>query len=134
MTHVLIVEDDLDSGEVLREFLAATDPGISWARSGVAALKVLADEPSLVAALVDLSLPDMDGLDVARAARRRFPGLRLALVTGFASGLLAADQRLADRIFEKPVNPDELLAFIREALAQGPRPLQDRVEFSEPIG
>ncbi len=110
---VLVVEDDPDSGEVLLEFLRDDGLEVEWARTGVEALALVARQ-SFSVAFIDLSLPDMDGEDVAREIRRRAPQTRLALVTGFsAEGVIEKAPGLADRIFVKPADPEELIAFVR---------------------
>ena len=109
----------MDTGEVLLEFLREMGIETLWARSGTEALAFVRARPMLIiAALVDLSLPDIDGIQVARELRRQFPSVRLALVTGYPpSSIREAATLLADRIFEKPTDPDELVAFVRDAIA-----------------
>jgi DNA-binding response OmpR family regulator len=118
---ILLVEDDVDTGEILLEFLREMPAETLWARSGAEVREFLRAKPNLVAALVDLTLPDIDGIKVARELRRRFPELRLALVTGLTPASVGgAAASLGARIFEKPTDPDELVAFVRDAvLASG---------------
>ncbi|HUB05552.1 MAG TPA: response regulator [Myxococcales bacterium] len=113
--RVLIVEDDADNGEILRELFEAEGLEVAWARTGQEAIDLLGPD-RFGAALVDVSLPDLDGAAVLFALRRALPRAQLALVTGFPLATLDADlRRLADRIFEKPADPETLLAYVRAA-------------------
>ena len=117
--RILIVEDDSDGGEILRELFESEGFDVDWVRAGERAIE-LAGEEAFDAALVDLSLPDVDGTEVLLALRRTLPHAALALVTGFSPGALdEAAQRIADRIFVKPVDPEVLLAFVRDATHAG---------------
>ncbi len=119
--RLLIVEDDLDGGEILRELFTLEGFDVAWARTGAAAIE-LAKDGGFEAALVDLSLPDMEGTAVLFALRRSLPHAGLALVTGFPPATLDGEiWRTADRVFEKPIDPDVLLAFVQGAIeARGP--------------
>ncbi|MHB1843772.1 MAG: response regulator transcription factor [Deltaproteobacteria bacterium] len=119
MPRILLVEDDLDSGDILIELFREEGIDVAWARSGEEALGLLPLGRYDVA-FVDLSLPDMDGVEVARQIRSRSPATRLALVTGFsAPGVSERAPGLADRIFVKPTDPDVLIAYVRSWAAPG---------------
>ncbi len=123
IARVLLIEDDADAAEALIDFLreeACIEA--AWARSGREAMD-LARDGGFAAALIDLSLPDMDGADLAIFLRGRLPGARLAAVTG--ASRVALDSRilgLVDRVFQKPADPEALLAFARAAV-HGGRPI-----------
>ncbi|MHB8418158.1 MAG: response regulator [Myxococcales bacterium] len=116
--RLLIVEDDVDGGEILRDVFESEGFEVVWARTGEEAIG-LSSGGGFAAALVDLSLPDLDGTAVLIALRRALPGAALALVTGFAAASLEGEVRgIADRIFEKPTDPELLLDFVRQAGAR----------------
>ena len=72
MTHVLVVDDEPDIVAIVRDYLADAGYRVSTARSGEEALRLLRSiVPDLV--VLDLGLPGIDGLDVARhgPGRRR---------------------------------------------------------------
>jgi DNA-binding response OmpR family regulator len=82
---ILIVEDDPDTRALLQATLAEEGLTVATAADGQAALRWLdRQRPALL--LLDLSLPDLRGEDIARVAHARYgPGLPILVVTG-ASG------------------------------------------------
>ena len=69
MTRVLIVDDEPAIVRLIRDYLERAGFEVATAGNGEDALQVFArDRPDLV--ILDLTLPRMDGLDVARAMRR----------------------------------------------------------------
>jgi len=117
--RVLVVEDNFDAAETLREMLLMWDHEVEIAHDGLEGLdKARAFQPDVV--LCDIGLPGMDGYAVARALRSdpRLSSAFLVAVTGYASH---EDARRAagagfDRHLGKPV-PVELL---EEVLATAP--------------
>ncbi|MGQ0660027.1 PAS domain S-box protein [Sphingosinicella sp.] len=113
--RILIVDDDPD----VRAFLAGavTDLGhaVREAVDGPAALAALDDgAPDLM--LVDFAMPGMNGAEVARAARRKFPALPIIFVTGFAQSD-QLDAGFADvPLLKKPFGIAALANAIRAAL------------------
>ncbi len=118
--RVLIVEDNADAADTLREMLLTWEHEVEVARDGVEGVaKARAFHPDLV--LCDLGLPRLDGFGVARAIRGdpALAGIYLVAVTGYAS---SEDQRRAadagfNRHLAKPVPVD----VIEEVLATAPR-------------
>src|SRR4029079_591762 len=85
--HILIVEDDGDLLEVLKFVLEDEGYRVSTAKGGAEALSASSSEEfSLV--LLDVSMPDMSGIEVARRLRAdpRTANVRLALHTGRSAG------------------------------------------------
>src|SRR6185436_19091817 len=92
------------------------------------ALELLADKPDLV--ILDLGLPDVDGLELLRTLRQRQESLPIVVLSsrGDEAGKVAALDLGADDYVTKPFGMDELLARIRAALrhrlqVQGERPI-----------
>ncbi|HYG69128.1 MAG TPA: response regulator, partial [Anaeromyxobacteraceae bacterium] len=74
-----------------------------------------------VAALVtDVSMPEMDGIALAVALRKRRPALPVLLVSGYAPGLEepTLPGGLSARRLTKPFEPDQLAAEVRELIDQ----------------
>jgi len=114
--HILLVEDDPRLAEMLTEYLAQAGFRVSAADHGAAALEQLAVTP-FGAVVLDLMLPDMDGLDVCRQLRTRsdIPVLMLT-ARGDAVDRIVGLEIGADDYLPKPFEPRELLARLRAIL------------------
>jgi DNA-binding response OmpR family regulator len=123
---VLIIEDDETIGAGLRTALEAEDYRVDWCTSGGAGIEA-AGRAVHDLALLDLGLPDLDGVEVCRRLRQDHPALTIVVVTARAdeasvvSGLDAG----ADDYLIKPFRVAELVARIR---AHRRRPVGVRVE------
>jgi DNA-binding response OmpR family regulator len=120
MAHLLLVEDDPTIGKVLESSLATSGHDVTWRDTGRAALDHAGSRPvDLV--LLDLGLPDMDGIDVCRRLRAIQPGCVVVMLTArheemdVVVGLSAG----ADDYLTKPVRLGELLARIQAHLRRG---------------
>jgi CheY-like chemotaxis protein len=83
--RVLIVEDNADQAETLREFLSFKGHRLEIASSGPAAIELARRQrPDVV--LLDLGLPGFDGFEVARRLRQEHgPAMRIIAVSAYAS-------------------------------------------------
>ncbi|MCX5388830.1 response regulator [Streptomyces sp. NBC_00094] len=129
MTRVLVVEDDSQLARALVINLQARRYVVDAAPDGATALSLAASEPPDVL-IVDLGLPDMDGVDVIKALRRwsRSPVLVLSARSGSEDKIRALDAG-ADDYMTKPFSMDELLARLRAATRRtAEAPVPDRVE------
>ncbi|GAA5020387.1 response regulator transcription factor [Streptomyces siamensis] len=116
MTRVLVVEDDPQLVRALVINLQARKYGVDAAPDGVTALRLAAARlPDVV--LLDLGLPDMDGVTVIKALRgwTRVPVLVLSARQGSDEKVAALDAG-ADDYVTKPFSMDELLARLRAAV------------------
>ncbi|MGW7406586.1 response regulator [Streptomyces sp. NPDC054833] len=116
MTRVLVVEDDPQLVRALVINLQARKYGVDAAPDGATALRLAAArQPDVV--MLDLGLPDMDGIDVIRALRgwTRVPILVLSARQGSDEKVAALDAG-ADDYITKPFSMDELLARLRAAV------------------
>jgi two-component system CheB/CheR fusion protein len=115
---VVIVEDNADSREMLCAMLRRAGLACHDAPDGVTALR-LVDEVSPDVVILDVGLPEMDGLEVARRIRAnpRHAGVRLIAVTGYGQvgDRVATTKAGFDYHLVKPVQSGELLTL----LAQG---------------
>ncbi|HEY6835370.1 MAG TPA: response regulator transcription factor [Gaiellaceae bacterium] len=114
--RVLIVEDERPIAEPLAEGLRREGFDVEWAATGAAALE--ADEPDVV--LLDLRLPDMDGLDVCRSLRAR-SDVPIIIVTarGDEPDRVVGLELGADDYVVKPFGLRELIARIRAVTRRG---------------
>ena len=112
--RILLVEDDESIGGGLTQVLVRQGYDVDWQTSGEAAL-VAAEtaEPDLV--LLDLGLPDIDGVDLCRTLRTAHPALVIVMVTARDAEIdvvLGLDAG-ADDYITKPFHLSELLARLR---------------------
>jgi two-component system CheB/CheR fusion protein len=140
-TTVLIVEDNTDSREMLCAMLRHAGLECHDAADGVTAFRLI-DEVSPDIVILDVGLPEMDGLEVARRIRAnpRHAGVRLIALTGYGqtSDRQATREAGFDYHMVKPVQPDELLALLAqirpssdpEAVCMRPDPGADEAPLS----
>jgi DNA-binding response OmpR family regulator len=115
--RVLVVEDDDTIGRHLESGLRGNGYAPAWSRTGAGALAEAARSPYDVL-LLDLGLPDMDGLDVARTLRARFPDLLIIILTARTDDIdvIAGLDAGADDYLVKPFSLTVLLARLRAHL------------------
>ncbi|MFG2276602.1 response regulator transcription factor [Streptomyces chartreusis] len=116
MTRVLVVEDDPQLVRALVINMQARRYGVDAAPDGATALRLAAAcQPDVV--MLDLGLPDMDGVDVIRALRgwTRAPILVLSARRASEEKVVALDAG-ADDYVTKPFSMDELMARLRAAV------------------
>jgi two-component system KDP operon response regulator KdpE len=116
MTRVLVVEDDPQLVRALVINLQARKYGVDAAPDGATALRLAAArQPDVV--LLDLGLPDMDGVDIIKGLRgwSRMPILVLSARQGSEEKVAALDAG-ADDYITKPFSMNELLARLRAAV------------------
>jgi two-component system phosphate regulon response regulator OmpR len=111
--RILLVEDDPRLAEMLLEYLGQAGFGVTVAALGAAALERL-NEAQYDAVILDLMLPDMDGLEVCRRLRAQSDTPVLMLTArGDAIDRIVGLELGADDYLPKPFEPRELLARLR---------------------
>jgi two-component system, OmpR family, KDP operon response regulator KdpE len=113
---VLVVDDEPPIRKLLRMGLSAHGYDVLDAPNGKTALELLDEKPNLV--ILDLGLPDIDGLELLRRIRHRHEGVPVVVLSsrGDEAGKVAALDLGADDYVTKPFGMDELLARMRAAL------------------
>ena len=117
--HILIVEDDGDLLEVLKLVLEEEGYRVSTAESGAEALAIAASqEVSLV--LLDITMPDINGVEVARRMRAnpRTEHVRLAIHTGLPAETIRQQFADYDTFIPKTEDAEKLVAAINVACDQ----------------
>ena len=82
MDNVLVVDDERNIRALVARVLGQDQVEVQGAATGKEGLQ-MADEVSPDLVLLDLRLPDMDGMDVLRALRSRYPEVAVIIITGF---------------------------------------------------
>ncbi|HSR26353.1 MAG TPA: response regulator transcription factor [Candidatus Eisenbacteria bacterium] len=121
MSTVLVVEDERDIREVLRRYLERAGLSVMTTGSGGEALRLLDDgPPDLV--LLDLGLPDIDGLEVLRSAvdQRAVPVVVLTARSTTEERIRGLELG-ADDYVVKPFSPQEVVLRVQAVLGRGRR-------------
>src|SRR5450631_485228 len=138
---ILVVDDESEIREGLELLLTGEGYGVSIAETGESGLVKLGEHPYDLL-LLDVSLPDRNGLDLLKEIHKRDPHLSIVLITAYGSIDMArtAFKSGAMDYITKPWSNDELLAQavesrqLREENVQLKRALKQRFNFPNIIG
>ena len=123
MSSILIVEDDITFGMMLKTWLGKKGFEVSSV-SNIARARKHIESQSVDLVLSDLRLPDHEGIDLLKWMNEQGMDIPLIIMTGYAdiqSAVQAMKLGARDYI-AKPVNPEELLKKISECLQSGETP------------
>ncbi len=116
--HILVVDDRIEVAELAQAMLESLGYRVSMVNSPAEALQVIRTGPTVDLLFTDLIMPgNMNGVVLAREARRVLPSLKILLTTGYASESI--ERHGADGEFpviDKPYRHDELARKIRIVL------------------
>jgi PAS domain S-box-containing protein len=115
--EILIIDDDEGTRKTLTFILKKKGFGVISAGTGHDGLE-LAKGRKVAVALLDINLPDIEGIRLIAPLKEMHPGLPVIMITGFASmeNAMRALNEGATGYVLKPVNIDEILAKINDAL------------------
>ncbi|MGI8664049.1 MAG: response regulator transcription factor [Acidimicrobiales bacterium] len=115
--QLLVVEDDPVIGEGLARALASEGYGVQWARSAHDALDLAAAAPPDLV-LLDLGLPDLDGVELCRRLRTDHPAATIVMLTARVEevDVVVGLDAGGDDYVTKPFRRAELLARVRAHL------------------
>ena len=114
-SHLLLVEDDKESCEMLRHVLSDWDLSVSHTVAGAMSYYL---ERHFDLFLLDNWLPDGSGIELCRELRSRYPDVPIVFMSAAAheSTIEQATAAGADRYFVKPFDPYEVKGIIKELL------------------
>ena len=114
---ILLIDDDVKLGEFITDYLARFDFAVTVANTPTAGLKVLAGG-KFIAAVFDVMLPEMDGFELCKRARRDYPTLPILMLTarGDLTDRVVGLEIGADDYLSKPFEPRELSARLSALL------------------
>jgi DNA-binding NtrC family response regulator len=115
--RVLVVDDDPEVVRLLEQDLTASGFTVLSACSGAAGMRLLRETP-VDAVVTDLRMPDIDGLEIVRAAAESQPDAKVIIITAFATIASAIDavKRGAFDYVSKPFEIEELVLALERAL------------------
>ena len=115
-SNVLLVEDDVDYGAVVKEMLEKNGHWVKLCHDGESAISTCS-EGGVDIVFLDLRLNGVTGLDVFKAIRKIDSALPIVVLTAFASEEFESINEMQSLsqtdVINKPVNPDDLLDCIR---------------------
>jgi CheY-like chemotaxis protein len=111
---IMIVEDDGSSYLFLETLLRKHSPEIFWAKSGLHALRFLQKEKNIDLILMDIRMPEMNGLETTRKIRESYPDLPIIAQTAYAQ---VSDRKQAldcgcNDYISKPIEAVELKSLL----------------------
>lgn len=117
-TSIMIVEDDLSNYEFLRTVVSDMNVKIYWASTGSEARDILKKNNDITLILMDIKLPDTDGISLSKEIKERHPDIKIIAQTAYA---FASDKEKAlsmgiDSYLTKPLDINALLSEITAAL------------------
>lgn len=121
MRQVLVIDDEPDIREGLAEMLESSGYRVTIAANGREGLR-LYKEGRFDLVITDIIMPDQEGIETIRAIRKQGGDAKIIAMSGGGLvdplGYLSMARKLgADRIFEKPLDFDDLLAAMSQLLA-----------------
>jgi signal transduction histidine kinase/ActR/RegA family two-component response regulator len=113
--RVLVVDDTSTSLAVAQSTLQDFGLDVVAVPSGAAALEALRGQEQFQVLLTDIRMPGMTGLQLAEKVGRLYPGLGVALMTGYSEELEAGAQ-VELPVLKKPFTEDQLLSVLRDVM------------------
>jgi CheY-like chemotaxis protein len=119
--HVLVVDDEVAIVRVLKHLLSRAGYKVTAYTSPIEALKEFLSQPEDVfLVLTDLTMPEMNGVELAAKIYEIRPNLPVIITTGYGGDILNDTKQPTSpnirQVVEKPVNPDDILRFVAELL------------------
>jgi two-component system chemotaxis response regulator CheY len=131
MPTVLVIDDEPEVRDSVRQVLGRAGFQVTTADNGVSGLQQFFDHPADVV-VVDIIMPRSNGIEVIREIRSRYPGARIIAITGggnfgpfgYKPGTVVTDAYLvlatesgADAVMTKPFHRKELISLVRSLVS-----------------
>jgi two-component system cell cycle response regulator CpdR len=117
MSRILLAEDDDSLRGFLARALERAGHDVVACADGDEAVTHLDEAWDLL--LTDIVMPGLDGIEVARQAAAKHPGLRIMFITGFAAVALAAGEKApaGAKVLSKPIHLREIVSEVERMIA-----------------
>lgn len=111
---ILLAEDDHVNMLLLKRTLENANAKVFVAKNGLEVLKILEDQSDITLVLMDIKMPEMDGIEATRVLKLKYPGLPVIAQTAYAlpDERKKAIQAGCDDYITKPINIDGLYRII----------------------
>ncbi len=115
---ILVVDDDMAVCELLQDVLSEHVFSVLVCHNGQDALRQVQQEPSIALVLLDMMLPDINGLQVLLQLQKQRPALPVVMLTGLGSesDVVVGLEMGADDYIGKPFNPRVVVARVKAVL------------------
>ena len=117
--HILIAEDDVINFKLLESYLGKTNAIIYWAKNGVEAVDISIKE-QLDLVLMDIRMPEMDGIAASKLIRMYYPKLPIIAQTAYTSeeDIEKIMKAGINEYMSKPIDGTELLNILEKYLTK----------------
>ncbi len=115
--HILVMDDEKTVQESLKIILEYQGYQVSLANTAAEGFSLIQNN-DFDLLILDLKMPDMDGFEILKSVRNKFPGLKVILITGYGT-LDIARQALAMGAlyyFDKPIDLDRFITRVKKAV------------------
>ncbi len=120
IANVLFVDDEIDFVETFSERLVLRDLEISKAFSAQEALQVLEEKKNIEVVILDVKMPEMDGIETLAEIKKRYPLVEVIMLSGHST-VESAIEGMKKGAFDylmKPCDIDQIIAKVTEAVAK----------------
>lgn len=119
--RILVIDDEAIVRVSCERVLTPEGYDVLVTSEGSEALELLGEE-HVDLVLTDLKMPDMDGLEVLKSIKKKWPDIIVVIVTGYGtiSTAVQAIKLGAYEYIEKPFTPEDILNVIKKAFASNP--------------
>ncbi len=120
IANVLLVDDEIDFVETFSERLVLRDLEISKAFSAQEALQVLEENKNIEVVILDVKMPEMDGIETLAEIKKRYPLVEVIMLSGHST-VKSAIEGMKQGAFDylmKPCDMDQIIAKVSEAVAK----------------
>jgi CheY-like chemotaxis protein len=117
MARILVIDDDAQIRETLRIILEHAQHEVVEAQNGRVGINLYRKEPSDIV-IVDMIMPEVDGVETIADLRRDYPGVKIIAISGYSEPHLRIAKKLgALRTLHKPFPLTELIGAVQEVLS-----------------
>ncbi|MBI5374505.1 MAG: sigma-54-dependent Fis family transcriptional regulator [Candidatus Schekmanbacteria bacterium] len=115
--RVLVVDDDIEMAEVLKDFLVTEGFDVAIAKNGKEAIELIENE-DFALAITDMKMPEMNGMQLLKKIKSEKPEVEVIMITAFGSIETAVEavKKGAYHYITKPFKIKEILLVVRKAL------------------
>lgn len=117
---ILIVEDDYVCSQLIKELLSDTEAEILHALTAAKSIEIVGQRPKIDLVLMDIQLPDMNGLQASATIKNISPSIPIIVQTAYAfeSYMQKSKEVGCDAFLVKPIEPQKLFDTIRKFLVK----------------